>query len=94
MQKIFLKFQYKRARNVINQKRHIIILKIFTNNLLDLINLELNDKYIDNRKFNIKRYKYDGNILFGLHDKEFDEETLKKDNGNNNNTELSESKVD
>ena len=47
---LFLKFEYKRTRNEINQERHIIIERLVTDNLLDLVNLNINNKYLDKEK--------------------------------------------
>ena len=45
IQKLFLKFECKRTRNEINQENHIIIQRLFTDNLLDIINLYLKKIY-------------------------------------------------
>ena len=47
---LFLKFEYKRTRNEINQERHIIIEILVTDNLLDLVNLNIKNKYLDKGK--------------------------------------------
>ena len=70
IQKLFLKFEYKRKRNEINQENHIIIKSLFTDNLLDIINLDFNNKYIDNKQFNHLKYVYDEKKLFSLKDEE------------------------
>ena len=62
-----------------NQENHIIIKRLFTDNLLDIINLNFNNKYIDNKQFNYLKYVYDENKLFSLKDEEGTEE-IKNDN--------------
>ena len=74
IQKLFLKFEYKGTRNEINQEHHIIIKRLFTDNLLDIINLDFNNKYIDNKQFNHLKHVYDEKILFSLKDEDGTEE--------------------
>jgi len=76
IQKLFLKFECKRTRNEINQENHIIIQRLFTDNLLDIINLDFKNKYIDNKQFNHIKHAYDEQKLFNLKDEDETEENI------------------
>ena len=59
---LFLKFEYKRTRNEINQERHIIIERLVTDNLLDLVNLNIKNKYLDKGKLKQIKHMYGDGI--------------------------------
>ena len=67
---LFLKFEYKRTRNEINQERHIIIERLVTDNLLDLVNLNINNKYLDKGKLKQIKHMYDKGKIFNLVEEE------------------------
>ena len=70
IQKLFLKFELKRTHAEINQERPLIINRLFTDNILDLIKIDFNLKFIDKKKFNLIKHQYDEEKMFNLKDLE------------------------
>ena len=80
IQKLFLKFELKRTHREIGQERPLIINKLFTDNIIVLIKIDFNFKFIDKKKSNLIKHQYDEEKIFNLNDLEntHDEDSLNK----------------
>ena len=80
IQKLFLKFELKRTHREIDQERPLIINRLFTDNIIDLIKIDFNFKFIDKKKSNLIKHQYDEEKIFNINDLEntHDEDSLNK----------------
>ena len=83
LEKLFLKFELKRSHAEINKERPLIINRLFTDNILDLIKKDFKLKFIDQKEFIHIKHQYDEEKMFNL----IDLETIKEGDSENINPE-------